>query len=75
MTPSPTNHLFWAGVDISFFHGTQTVASLIIFKVSLTNIQTVYEGYNTHVEMTELSIAGFLAFRELELLLGLFCET
>jgi len=64
-----------AGVDISFFHGntSRAVASLIIVKVLPTgSIRPVYEGYDTHVTMTEPYIAGFLAFRELKPLIGLF---
>jgi endonuclease V len=64
-----------AGVDISFFHGntSRAVASLIIIKViSSGQYITIYEGYDTHVNITEPYIAGFLAFRELKPLLGLF---
>jgi endonuclease V len=66
---------FVAGVDISFFHGnsTRAVASLIIVQVLPSGgIRTVYEGHDTHVRMTEPYIAGYLAFRELKPLLGLF---
>jgi endonuclease V len=61
-----------AGVDISFFKDSRAVASLIICKITPTGLQTVYEGHDTHVTMTEPYIAGFLAFRELKPLLGLF---
>jgi endonuclease V len=64
-----------AGVDISFFHGNtnRAVASLIIVEVLPTGVlKTVYEGYDTRVQMTEPYIAGFLAFRELQPLLNLF---
>jgi deoxyinosine 3'endonuclease (endonuclease V) len=50
------------------------VASLIIVKITSSGIQTVYEGYDTQVKMTEPYIAGFLAFRELKPLLGLFAK-
>jgi len=65
---------FVAGVDISFFHGktSRAVASLIIVQVFDDGIRTVYEGYDTKVEMTEPYIAGYLAFRELKPLLALF---
>ena len=47
--------------------------SLIIVQVLPSDgIRTVYEGYDTHVRMTEPYIAGYLAFRELKPLLGLF---
>ena len=68
---------FIAGVDISFFHGNsnRAVASLVIVQVLPEGkIKTVYEGYDTRVQMTEPYIAGYLAFRELKPLLGLFAK-
>lgn len=72
-----TKPRFIAGVDISFFHGNsnRAVASLVIVQVLPSGgIKTVYEGYDTRVEMTEPYIAGFLAFRELKPLLSLFAK-
>jgi endonuclease V len=70
-----TKPRFVAGVDISFFHqGNRAAASLVIVEVFPSGIRTVYEGYDTHVEMTEPYIAGFLAFRELKPLMGLFAK-
>ena len=65
---------FIAGVDVSFFlNSDRAVASLVIVKVLRDGtIRTVYEGYDARVKMTEPYIPGFLAFRELKPLLGLF---
>ncbi len=72
-----TKPRFIAGVDISFFHGNsnRAVASLVIVQILPSGgIKTVYEGYDTRVEMTGPYIAGYLAFRELKPLLGLFSK-
>lgn len=66
---------FIAGVDISFFHAdkSRAVATLVIVQVLPEGgIRTVYEGHDTRVRMNEPYIAGYLAFRELAPLLGLF---
>jgi deoxyinosine 3'endonuclease (endonuclease V) len=64
-------------VDISFFHGNsnRAVASVNIVQVLPSGrIETVYEGYDTRVEINDPYIAGYLAFRELKPLLGLFAK-